>query len=115
MRRKLARYHADVDSAFRGWNRIWLAPEFRAWNIEEFLPRIACPVLAIQGEDDEYGTMEQLRRIGAGSPTSSCCELADCRHSAQRDQPDAVIDAVARFVDRVALRAAPSIRLACTP
>ena len=65
LRAKLARYHADVDSAFRGWNRIWLAPEFRDWNIEEYLPRIACPVLAIQGEDDEYGTMEQMRRIGA--------------------------------------------------
>ena len=65
LRAKLARYHADVDSAFRGWNRIWLHPDFRAWNIEEYLPRIACPVLAIQGEDDEYGTMEQMRRIGA--------------------------------------------------
>ena len=65
LRAKLARYHADADSAFLGWNRIWLAPEFRDWNIEEYLPRIACPVLAIQGEDDEYGTMEQMRRIGA--------------------------------------------------
>ena len=63
--RALARYHADVDSAFWGWNHIWLDPEFRAWNIEEYLPRIACPVLAIQGEDDEYGTMEQIDAIGA--------------------------------------------------
>ena len=65
VRTKLARHHADVDSVFWGWNRIWLSPEFRAWNIEDCLPRIACPVLAIQGEDDEYGTMEQMRRIGA--------------------------------------------------
>ena len=55
---RLGRYHADVDGAFRGWNNIWLHPDFRTWNIEEFLPRIACPILAIQGEDDEYGTME---------------------------------------------------------
>ncbi len=63
LRAKLARHHADVDSAFLGWNRIWLAPEFRDWNIEEYLPAIRCPVLAIQGEDDEYGTMEQMERI----------------------------------------------------
>jgi pimeloyl-ACP methyl ester carboxylesterase len=101
LRAKLARYHADVESAFRGWNRIWLAPEFRDWNIEEFLPRIACPVLAIQGEDDEYGTMEQMRRIGAQIPDVELLRLEDCRHSAHRDQPDAVIDAITRFVDRV--------------
>jgi len=101
LRARLARYHADVDSAFRGWNRIWLAPEFRAWNIEECLPRIACPVLAIQGEDDEYGTMEQLRRIGGEVRDVELLALQDCRHSAHRDQPEAVIDAITRFVDRV--------------
>jgi pimeloyl-ACP methyl ester carboxylesterase len=101
LRAKLARYHADVESAFRGWNRIWLAPEFRDWNIEEFLPRIACPVLALQGEDDEYGTMEQMRRIGALVPDAELLRLEDCRHSAHKDQPEAVIDAITRFVDRV--------------
>jgi pimeloyl-ACP methyl ester carboxylesterase len=102
LRAKLARYHADVDSAFRGWNRIWLAPEFRAWNIEEYLPRIACPVLAIQGEDDEYGTMEQMRRIGALVPDVELLDLQDCRHSAHKDQPEAVLEAIVRFVDRIA-------------
>jgi pimeloyl-ACP methyl ester carboxylesterase len=101
LRSKLARYHADVDSVFWGWNRIWLAPEFRAWNIEEYLPRIACPMLAIQGEDDEYGTMEQMRRIGAQVPDVELLDLQDCRHSAHKDQPEAVIDAIVRFVDRV--------------
>jgi pimeloyl-ACP methyl ester carboxylesterase len=103
MRSKLARYHADVDSVFWGWNRIWLAPEFRAWNIEEYLPRIACPVLAMQGEDDEYGTMEQMRRIGAQVPDVELHDLQDCRHSAHKDQPEAVIDAIVRFVDRIAV------------
>jgi pimeloyl-ACP methyl ester carboxylesterase len=102
MRRKLARHHVDADSAFWGWNRIWLAPEFRGWNIEEYLPKIRCPVLAIQGEDDEYGTMEQMRRIGAQVRDVDLVMLEDCRHSAHRDQPDAVIDAIARFVERVA-------------
>jgi len=101
LRARLARYHADVDSAFRGWNRIWLAPEFRDWNIEEFLPGIACPVLAIQGEDDEYGTIEQLRRIGARVRDVELLELQDCRHSAHKDQPQAVTEAITRFVDRV--------------
>jgi pimeloyl-ACP methyl ester carboxylesterase len=103
LRAKLARYHADVDSAFWGWNRIWLAPGFRAWNIEDCLPRIACPVLAIQGEDDEYGTMEQMRRIGAQVPDVELLALQDCRHSAHRDQPEAVVEAIVRFVDRVAV------------
>ena len=102
LRAKLARHHADVDSAFLGWNRIWLAPEFRDWNIEEYLPTIRCPVLAIQGEDDEYGTMEQMERIRAGVADVELVRLADCRHSPHRDRPDAVIDAIARFVDRVA-------------
>jgi pimeloyl-ACP methyl ester carboxylesterase len=101
LRTKLARHHDDVDSAFQGWNRIWLAPEFRDWNIEEYLPRIACPVLAIQGADDEYGTMEQMRRIGAQVADVELVTLEDCRHSAHRDQPEAVIDAIIRFVDRV--------------
>jgi pimeloyl-ACP methyl ester carboxylesterase len=101
LRAKLARYHADVDSTFWGWNRIWLHPDFRAWNIEEYLPRITCPVLAIQGNDDEYGTMEQMRRIGAQVPDVDLVELEDCRHSPHRDQPEAVLDAITRFVDRV--------------
>ena len=101
VRAKLARHHADVDGVFWGWNRVWLSPEFRAWNIEEYLPRIRCPVLAIQGEDDEYGTMEQMRRIDAKVGDVRLLELPNCRHSAHKDQPDAVIDAIARFVASV--------------
>jgi pimeloyl-ACP methyl ester carboxylesterase len=101
LRLRLARYHADVDSAFVGWNRIWLDPAFRGWNIEEYLPRIGCPVLAIQGEDDEYGTMEQMRRIGAQVRDVELLELADCRHSPHKDQPEAVLAAITRFADRI--------------
>jgi len=108
LRAKLARYHADVDSAFRGWNDIWLHPDFRAWNIEAYLPQIACPVLAIQGQDDEYGTMEQVRRIERRARDVDVLALADCRHSPHRDQPAAVIEAIVRFVDR--LTAMPSAR-----
>ena len=101
LRAKLARYHDDVESAFRGWNDVWLHPDFRRWNIEEFLPGIACPVLAIQGVDDEYGTMEQVRRIERRVPDVDVLALADCRHSPHRDQPGAVVEAIVRFVDRV--------------
>ena len=101
LREKLSRYHADPDSAFRGWSDIWLAPEFRAWNIEEFLPDIACPVLAIQGEDDEYGTLAQIDRIARGAPDVELLKLRACGHSPHRDQPDKLISAVKTFIDRM--------------
>lgn len=99
-RDKLARYHDDVDSAFRGWNDIWLNPDFRSWNIESVLPAIRRPILAIQGIDDEYGTMEQVDRIASGATNThvELVKLADCGHSPHRDQPDAVIAAAERFL-----------------
>jgi pimeloyl-ACP methyl ester carboxylesterase len=103
LRPRLARHHADVDSAFRGWNDIWLHPDFRAWNIEEYLPGIDCPVLAIQGKQDPYGTMEQIRRIERGVRTEvDVLELGQCGHSAHRDHPEEVIAAIVAFVRRIA-------------
>lgn len=101
LRQRLGRYHQDVESTFRGWNDIWLHPDFRNWNIEEYLPAIACPILAIQGEDDEYGTLEQIERIAAQAADVDLVKLADCRHSPHKDQPEAVIAAVAGFVARL--------------
>ena len=99
LREKLARRHADPDAAFRGWNDIWLAPAFRSWNIEACLPGVRCPLLLIQGRDDEYGSAAQLdaieRQVG-GQVTR--IELADCRHSPHRDQPEATLAAIADFV-----------------
>ena len=106
LRERLARHHAHPDSAFRGWCDIWLDPGFREWNIEAFLPRIRCPILAIQGEDDEYGTLAQIERIARLAPDVALLKLADCRHAPHRDQPGAVIAAAVRFVDRV--RRAPA-------
>ncbi|HVW69759.1 MAG TPA: alpha/beta hydrolase [Steroidobacteraceae bacterium] len=103
LREKLARYHDDVDGVFRGWNDIWLSPDFRAWNIEEYLPRITCPVLAIQGEEDEYGTMEQIRRIERASPRVETLCLPDCRHSPHKDQPRRVLEAVTRWLTTVTI------------
>jgi pimeloyl-ACP methyl ester carboxylesterase len=100
LRQRLAKYHERVDDAFLGWADIWLEPEFRAWSIEELLPRIDQPLLLIQGRDDEYGTLAQLDRIEAHvkGPTTRLV-LSDCGHSPHRDQEAAVIDAVVTFVN----------------
>ena len=97
LRAKLARHHEDVDSAFWGWNDIWLHEPFRAWNIEPELEAIRAPVLAIQGVDDEYGTLEQVHRIARRVPGAQLLELERCGHSPHRDQPDAVIAGTVRF------------------
>jgi len=99
---KLARHHRDAARTFWGWNDIWLHPDFRSWNIEEYLPRITCPALVIQGLEDQYGTMAQveaIRRQSAGPV--ELLALDDCRHSPQRDQPEKVIEAISRFVRHV--------------
>ncbi len=99
LRQRLARYHANVDSAFRGWNDIWLAPNFRDWNIESFLGGIECPVALVQGEHDEYGTLAQVDAIerGTRAPVERVV-LAACGHSPQRDQPEATLAALKRFI-----------------
>ncbi|MEO0317440.1 MAG: hypothetical protein RL404_1117 [Pseudomonadota bacterium] len=98
LRERLARYHDDVDSAFYGWNDIWLSPAFRDWTIEAELDAIRCPLLAIQGEEDEYGTMQQVLGIRDRLPGTEILALPACGHSPHRDQPQAVIDAVQRFI-----------------
>ena len=98
LRGKLARYHDDVDSAFWGWNDIWLDPAFRQWNIEALLPHITCPLLAIQGIDDEYGTMAQIDGIATHAPHAQLLKLAQCGHSPHRDQATAVVDAARTFI-----------------
>lgn len=96
---KLGRYHDDVGNMFWGWNDIWLHPDFRAWNIEEYLATIACPILAIQGEDDEYGTQAQLKAITtqSGGPVETLV-LPDCKHSPHRDQEAATAAAMVQFI-----------------
>ncbi|HET7594813.1 MAG TPA: alpha/beta hydrolase [Stellaceae bacterium] len=102
LRQRLARYHADVDSAFRGWNDIWLHPDFRSWNIEDYLPGVSCPVLAIQGADDEYGTLAQIDAVERGvAGRFERLVLADCKHSPHRDQEQATLNAMARFIAQI--------------
>lgn len=108
LRERLLRYHAEADSAFWGWNDIWLDPAFRSWNIEALLPQIICPLLAVQGYDDEYGTMTQIDTIQASTPHAELLKLVECGHSPHRDQPDALAQAVTAFMQRHRAAAQPS-------
>ena len=98
LRTRLARYHADADSAFWGWNDIWLDPEFRAWTIADQVRHIRCPLLAVQGEDDEFGTMAQIEGIARLAPHAQLVKLAACGHSPHRDQPAALTEAAVAFL-----------------
>jgi len=98
MPQRLGRYHEDVDSAFWGWNRIWLHPPFRDWNIEAELHTIRCPVLAMQGIDDEYGTLRQIRDIARHVPQTQLLEIPECGHSPHRDQPETAIVSSVSFI-----------------
>ncbi|HOF52636.1 MAG TPA: alpha/beta hydrolase [Rhodoferax sp.] len=100
LRQRLARHHADPDSAFWGWNDIWLDPGFRPWRIDEQLGSITCPLLAVQGVDDAYGTLEQIRGIARKVPQCELLELQACGHSPHKDQPDRLIAAVTHFFQR---------------
>lgn len=102
LKARLARYHDDVEGAFRGWNDAWLAPEFRQWNIESYAAGIACPVLAIQGEDDPYGTLAQIEAVAR--TVKGPCEtlvLPRCGHTPHREEERATLAAMARFVAQV--------------
>ena len=108
LRAKLAKYHAHVDVAFCGWNGAWLDPGFRAWNIEDAVGRWRVPALLIQGVDDQYGTLKQVRAIEARSPARvTSLILEACRHSPQIDQPQATLDAIVRFCAKVLPAEAP--------
>ena len=99
LRSGLAKYHDDPDSAFRGWNDAWLSPEFRAWNIEAEIATIDCPVLAVQGVDDEYGTLEQVRAlVAARSERDAARASPSCGHSPHRDQPERLIREAGAFI-----------------
>ncbi len=104
LRQRLSRYHDDPDSAFWGWNDVWLSPGFRQWSIAQELSAIDCPVLAVQGLDDEYGTLEQIRGIRRQVPHTQLLELPQCGHSPHRDQPQALTQAIWAFVNNVSQR-----------
>lgn len=104
LREKLEKYHGDnVDFAFRGWNDIWLHPEFLHWNIESYLGGITCPMVVIQGKQDQYGTPKQLESIvnNISIPVETHL-LEDCKHSPYRDQADKTLEIISKFVSQIA-------------
>jgi len=98
LRERLARHHADVDSAFWQWNDVWLSEGFRSFDIRPDCRRISAPLLAIQGLDDEYGTMAQLDELARAIPHATQLRLPSCGHSPQRDKPVETLAAVAGFL-----------------
>ena len=104
---KLGKHHRDAAKMFYGWYDVWMSDEFPSWNIEASLPGIKCPVMAIQGEDDAYGTMAQLDAI-ARQVIGPCelVKLADCGHTPHKEQPEKTLAAVTRFI-RSILEKAP--------
>jgi pimeloyl-ACP methyl ester carboxylesterase len=102
LKTKLAKYHADVDTAFRGWFDAWTAPGFKDWNVADAIDHLRIPVLAIQGRDDPYGTLAQITEIEDRiySPVETAI-LDDCGHAPHIEQPIATLDAIAEFCARL--------------
>ena len=94
----MGRYHRDAERTFRLWNDIWLAPEFRAWNIEDVLRGVTAPTLLIQGEHDQYGTLAQIDAIERGVQGPVQRAVLDCRHAPHLEAPDATLAAAAAFL-----------------
>lgn len=102
LRARLAKYHKDVDNAFRGWNGAWLDPGFKSWNIAGSIDYLRVPVLAIQGADDQYGTLAQIREIENRIYSPVDVEiLADCRHSPHLEQPERTLAVIADYCLRL--------------
>ncbi|HDK46033.1 MAG TPA: alpha/beta hydrolase [Actinobacteria bacterium] len=103
---KMAKYHRDPVATFRAWNDVWLDRRFASWNIEYLLNRIECPVLLIQGRDDEYGTMAQIDAIERqiAGPVERV-ELNECGHAPHLSQPALTLEATVDFVRNACGRA----------
>lgn len=99
---RMARYHRDPEATFRLWNDIWLAPEFRDWNIEDVLGAISCPVLAIQGAEDQYGTLAQIDAIEAGVAGRFARVVLPARHAPHLEAPEQTLRAAADFIGSLA-------------
>jgi pimeloyl-ACP methyl ester carboxylesterase len=104
MPRALARYHGDkAEAMFRGWAETWLRPSFSRWEMTGRLPQVACPVLVVQGDRDEYGTLAQVNAIATGvSGPAEILIVPDCGHDPHLERPDIVLPAIARFVEKAA-------------
>lgn len=102
LRRRLARYHDHPDIAFHGWNDAWLAPGFRTWIVADVIDDIDVPVMAMQGDADQYGTLAQIEEIERRARVSlTISVLPDCGHAPHLEQPEATLAGIGAFVSRV--------------
>jgi len=117
LKQKLAKYHGrNVECAFRGWNDVWLHPDFENWNIEQFLPKIKVPLLAIQGEDDPYGTPAQIESLvnqTGGQATSLM--ISNCSHRPHADHQDLVLNEIKKFVANIDYKSSKSFQNYISP
>lgn len=106
LRPRLTRHHgANTDCAFHGWADTWLDPHFRHWTIAGLLPRIRVPVLVIQGEDDDYGSLDQVTTIADRvSGPAETLVLPACGHLPHHEMPAETEDAIVRFLAGVISR-----------
>jgi pimeloyl-ACP methyl ester carboxylesterase len=102
LREKLKRWHADVDCAFRSWSEPWLDPQFRKWDITEALGYIRVPILIVQGEKDQYGTLKQVETAQEECfcPVEAAV-LPGIRHDPCREAPELTLKTVADFINRL--------------
>jgi len=102
LRGKLGKYHKDPDNAFRGWNDAWLDPGFEEWNIEGAIRLLRIPVLTVQGREDQYGSLAQIRSLEERINSPLDVEILDnCRHSPHIEKPQKILEVVAEFVKRL--------------
>ncbi|WP_438423394.1 alpha/beta fold hydrolase [Aquimarina macrocephali] len=103
LKEKLYKYHGDkTDAVFRLWAETWLSETYQSWNIEEYLSKIECPSLIIQGEKDEYGTLDQVNSIVKNtSGYSKALLIPDIGHTPHKENSEIVIDKVSDFIDRL--------------
>jgi pimeloyl-ACP methyl ester carboxylesterase len=102
LRERLARWHTDVDNAFKGWSGAWLDPEFRQWDITEVLAYIRVPILIVQGEYDQYGTGKQIEvaQEECYCPVDVAL-LPAARHAPHREAAAATLKVVSEFANRL--------------
>lgn len=101
---RLAKYHDDKAAwVLSAWIDSWLAPEFANWNLDDDLRHVTCPVLAIHGDQDEYGSIVHPKRIaGLAHGASTVLIMDDIGHVPHREKAEHVIQAVGQWLARSA-------------
>lgn len=98
LQQRLAQYHQDPDTVFSSW--VSGVGEFTDGEspFGDFIARISCPVLVLQGANDEFGTKRHLDAILAVLPNAQYEVFADTGHLPHRQQTEAVLERVSRFL-----------------